>query len=54
VQNTVEDDTTNGMASSLYPYIGKNPRELVYRLGDVERHYIMDMITTKKCSKFII
>jgi hypothetical protein len=31
VQDTMEDDTTRGMASSLYPYIGRNIRELVYR-----------------------
>jgi hypothetical protein len=34
VKDTMEDDTTRGMASSLYPYIGRNPRELVYRTGD--------------------
>jgi hypothetical protein len=43
----MEDDTTRGMASSLYPYIGRNPyRELVHRPGDAQRHYITDMITT--------
>jgi hypothetical protein len=28
-----------GMASSLHPYIGRNPRELVCRPGDAQRHY---------------
>jgi hypothetical protein len=42
----MEDDTTRGMASSLYAYIGRNLRELVYRLGDVKMHYRMEKITT--------
>jgi hypothetical protein len=52
VYNIVEDETTRGMASSLYQCIGMNPRELVYRPGDVQRHYRMDNITTKLCSNF--
>ena len=54
VHNTVEDDTTRGMPSSLYPYIGRNPKELVYRPVDAHRHYIMDRLTTKLCSNFLI
>jgi hypothetical protein len=46
VKDTMEDDTTRGMASSFYPYIGRNPRELVYRPGYAQRHQIMDRITT--------
>jgi hypothetical protein len=46
VKGIMEDDTTIGMDSSLYPYIGRNPRALVYRPGDAQRHYRMDMITT--------
>jgi len=42
----MEDETIGGMTSSLYLYIGRNPRELVYRLGDAQRHNRMDMITT--------
>jgi hypothetical protein len=53
-KNTVEDDTTRGMASSLYPYIGRNSRELVYRPGDAQRHYRMDNITTELCSNLLI
>jgi len=50
----VEDDTTRGMGSSLYPYIGRNPNELVYRPGDAWRHYIMDMITIEFCIHLLI
>jgi hypothetical protein len=42
----MEDDTTIGMASSLYPYIRSNYREMVYIPRDAQRHYIMDMLTT--------
>jgi hypothetical protein len=46
VQNTMEDDTTRGMASSLHPHIGRNSRKLVCRPGTAQRHYRMDNITT--------
>jgi hypothetical protein len=46
VQDTMGDDTTSGMASSFYPYIARNPIELVYRPGYAQRNNIMDMITT--------
>ena len=35
VQDTMEDETIRGMASSLYSYIGRDSRELVHRSGDV-------------------
>jgi hypothetical protein len=41
------DDTTRGMASSLYPYIGRNSRKLVYRPGDAQRHYRMGRLTAE-------
>jgi hypothetical protein len=46
MKDTMEDDTPRGMASSFYPYIGRNPRELIHRTGDVQRHYRMENITT--------
>jgi hypothetical protein len=54
VQGTIEDDTTKGMELSLYPYIGRNPRELVYRPGDAQMHYIMDRITINVFSNILI
>jgi len=50
----MEDDTTRGMDSSLYPYIGRNPMELVYRLGDAQRHYKMDKLTIEFYSNLLI
>jgi hypothetical protein len=50
----MEDETNRGMASSLYPYIGRNPRELVYRPRDVQRHYKMGRIIAKFCSNLLI
>jgi hypothetical protein len=44
--NTMEDDTTRGMASSLHPHIGRNSRKLVCRPGTAQRHCRMDNITT--------
>jgi hypothetical protein len=41
----MEDDTIGGMAPTLYSYNGRDPRELVHRPGDAQRHYIMDRIT---------
>jgi hypothetical protein len=54
MQNTMEDDTTRGMASSLYPHIGRNSNKLVCRLGTTQRHCKMDNITTKFYSHFLI
>jgi hypothetical protein len=50
----MEDDTTRGMTSSLYPYIGGNPREFVYRPRDVKRHHKMARITTTFYSNLLI
>jgi hypothetical protein len=36
MKNTMEDDTTKGMASSLHSYIGRDPRALVHRPGDAQ------------------
>jgi hypothetical protein len=54
MKNTMEDDTTRGMASSLHPYIGRNSRKLVCRPGTVQRHCRMDNITTKFYSNLLI
>jgi hypothetical protein len=50
----MDDDTTIGMESSMYPYIGRNPRELVYRPRDAKRNYRMDRSTTEFCSNLLI
>jgi hypothetical protein len=47
MHNTMEDDTTRGMASSLHPHIGRNFRKLVCRPGTAQRHCRMDNITTE-------
>jgi hypothetical protein len=54
VKGIVEDDITIGMVSSLYPYNGRNSRELVYRPGDAHRYHIVDRITKKHCSNLLI
>jgi hypothetical protein len=54
VKETMEDDTTRGMASSIYPYIGRKRRELVYIPGDAQRHYKMNKITKEFCSNLLI
>jgi hypothetical protein len=50
----MEDGTTRGMASSLYSYVGRDPRELVHTPRDVQRHYRMDKITIEFCNNLLI
>jgi hypothetical protein len=50
----MDDETTIGMAPSLHSYIGRDPRKLVHRPRYVQRHYIMENITTEFCSNLLI
>jgi hypothetical protein len=42
----MENDTTRGMASSLYSHIRRDSNKLVYRPGIAQRNYRLDNITT--------
>jgi hypothetical protein len=47
VKNTMEDETTRGMASLLLSDTRRNPRKLVCRLGTAQRYHRMDNLATK-------
>jgi hypothetical protein len=54
VKGIVEDETTRGIASSLYPYIGRNSTKIVYRPGDAQRHYRVVKLTKKFHSNLLV
>jgi hypothetical protein len=45
--NPMEIGTTRGVDTSLHSYIGRNPKELVYRIGTIERNYKLERIAAE-------
>jgi hypothetical protein len=54
VQNVVENETIEGMASSLHTYFRGNTNELVYRPGIAQMNYNMEDISTTLHNHFLI
>jgi hypothetical protein len=50
----MEDETTRGMSSSLYSHVRRDSIKLVHRPGIAQGNYILDNITTKFYSHFIV
>jgi hypothetical protein len=54
VQNTLENDTTRGMASPLHSHFRGHTNELVYRSGIEQRNYNMEDIAIELYHHFLI
>jgi hypothetical protein len=52
--NPMDIGTTRGVATSIYSYIGRNPKESIYKIGTEQRNCKLGRVAIEFCDHIFI